>query len=91
MLRQRHEACPTAPIRDVFAAFLVMLNGPASLNQRRWDDEIRGHCGKLLRALSLRLTQLSKERYVGTSGQNSGSSNITDTNTMTVNGKPTFK
>lgn len=67
------------------------LNGPAYLNRRHWDQEIRSHCRKLLRALIVRLDDLYAERYKGASGQKSGNINMTDTNTTAVNGSPTFK
>ena len=67
------------------------LNGPAYLNRRHWDQEIRSHCKKLLRALVARLDDLNAERYTGVSGQKSGSSNMTATKTTAVNGNPTFK
>lgn len=67
------------------------LNGPAYLNRRHWHSEIEGHCGKLLRALTVRLTETAGEGYGEASGQKIGSKTITDTKTTTVNGSPTFK
>ncbi len=67
------------------------LNGPAYLNRRHWDREIRSHCRKLLKALIVRMEDMREERYTDVSGQKRGSSNMTATNTTAVNGNPTFK
>ena len=67
------------------------LNGPAYLNRRRWRNEIHTHCGKLLKALVARLTAGPHRTYGVCSGQKIGSSSITVTNTIAVNGSPTFK
>ena len=67
------------------------LNGPAYLNRRHWDQEIRSHCRKLLKALIVRLDQPCADVQTGASGQKIGSNNMTETNTTAVNGSPTFK
>ena len=67
------------------------LNGPAYLNRRRWRNEIHTHCGKLLKALVARLTDGPHRTYGVDSGQKIGSSSITVTNTIAVNGSPIFK
>jgi hypothetical protein len=67
------------------------LNGPARLNRRHWNEEIRSHCGKLLKALAFRVAESANGSYEGSNGQKMGKSTITETNTTAVNGNPTFK
>ncbi|MEE9129713.1 MAG: hypothetical protein V3T84_06810 [Phycisphaerales bacterium] len=67
------------------------LNGPAYLNRRHWRSEIHTHCGKLQTALAARLTDRPVRVYGVDSGQKIGSSSITVTNTIAVNGSPSFK
>jgi hypothetical protein len=66
------------------------LNGPAYLNRRHWAKEIDAHCGKLMKALAIRLED---ERICqgAESGQKMGNKTITATNTMAVSGNPNFK
>ena len=66
------------------------LNAPAYLNRRHWREEIYGHCSRMLSAVH---SALAEEGYqgVGVRGQRIGRSTITVTNTIAVNGKPTFK
>ncbi len=67
------------------------LNGPAYLNRRHWRSEIHTHCGKLQTALAARLTDRPVRVYGVDNGQKIGSSSITVTNTIAVNGSPSFK
>lgn len=67
------------------------LNGPAYFNRRHWRSEIHTHCGKLQTALAARLTDRPVRVYGVDSGQKIGSSSITVTNTIAVNGSPSFK
>ncbi len=67
------------------------LNGPAYLNRHHWRSEIHTHCGKLQTALAARLTDRPVRVYGVDSGQKIGSSSITVTNTIAVNGSPSFK
>ena len=67
------------------------LNGPAYLNRRHWRREIHSHCGKLMKALAVRLSDDSSDSYGLDSGQKIGSNSITETNTTAVNGNPSFK
>ncbi len=67
------------------------LNGPAYLSRRHWRSEIDGDCGKLLRALSARLSDGAYRGHDVCSGQKIGSNSITVTNTTAVNGSPIFK
>lgn len=68
------------------------LNGPAYLNRRHWREQIHGHCGRLLMAVQVRLVDAEVSQGVAAvSGQKIGSRAMTVTNTMSVNGKPSFK
>jgi hypothetical protein len=66
------------------------LNGPAYLNRRHWAKEIDAHCGKLMKAMAVRLED-EQSRHGAESGQKTGSKSITVTNTMAVSGNPNFK
>ena len=88
-LRWRLEPLETGSLVLLDASY--ELNGPAYLNRRHWRSEIHAHCGKLLKALAVRLSDDPRPAYGADSGQKTGSSSMTVTNTTAVNGSPTFK
>jgi hypothetical protein len=66
------------------------LNRPATLNRRRWREEIDAHCRRLQQATDAALLD-AVGQGVGCNGQSIGNSTMTVRNTTSVNGTPSFK
>lgn len=66
------------------------LNRPASLNRKRWREEIDAHCLRLHRATAVVLSETIAQGE-GVNGQRIGNNTMTVTNTTRVRGKPSFK
>lgn len=88
-LRLRWRLEPTDGVTSVLLDTRYELNRPAYLNRTRWRAEIDGHCARILGAVRLLLVE--EEAQGAVSGQRMGSKSMTVTNTIAVNGRPTFK
>ena len=89
-LRLRWRLEPHADVTAVLLDVRYALNGPAYMNRRRWREQIAGQSSRSLAAISAALAAPG-DQGAGVNGQSIGSSAMTVTNTMAVNGKPTFR
>ncbi|MBN1237935.1 MAG: hypothetical protein JXB36_05510 [Gammaproteobacteria bacterium] len=90
-LRWRLEPLETGSFLRLDASF--DLNGAAALRRRHWNGRIRAHCGRMIAALVARLDERAAraDHFSGVSGQNTGSSSMTETKMSADSGKPTFR
>ena len=89
-LRLRWRLEPVETGTSVLLDARYELNGTAFLNRGRWRAEISGHCARILAAVERALVERAAQGTV-VSGQKTGSSDMTVTNTTAVNGKPTLR
>ncbi len=68
------------------------LKGGAALRRGHWNERIRGHCGRMLKAVEAAVTAEARQRAAsGTSGHSQGSTIMTAAKISPASGKPTLR
>ncbi len=89
-LRWRLEPVDVASLVLLDARF--DLKGAAALRRGHWNERIRGHCTRMLRAVEAAVTAGAGQRGAsGTSGHSQGRMSMTVAKITAASGKPTLK